>query len=147
MSRCVVVPMLTILIAAPLTASSTSPNTVAAATAFYQAAPAAEDTLLEAELRRLVSLVDGPAAIYALRLGTDQEVSINADEVFPTASMIKIPLLVGLFSAIEESRFGLMDELPYDETVASPGGGDVSATDATGNCCAGEAGADLPARR
>jgi beta-lactamase class A len=39
--------------------------------------------------------------------------------------MIKIPLLVGLFSAIEEGRFGLMDELPYDETVASPGGGDV----------------------
>jgi beta-lactamase class A len=125
MSRSMLVLMLTMLVTDPLTASSTSSNPLPEATAFSQPSPAAEDTLLEAALRRLVSSVSGHAAVYARRLGTDQEVSINADEVFPTASMIKIPLLVGLFGAIEEGRFGLMDELPYDETLATPGGGDV----------------------
>jgi beta-lactamase class A len=125
MSRSMLVLMLAMLVTDPLTGSSTSPNPLPDATAFSQAAPVTEDTLLEAELRRLVSRVRGRAAVYARRLGTDQEVSINADEVFPTASMIKIPLLVGLFGAIEEGRLGLMDDLPYDETLATPGAGDV----------------------
>lgn len=92
--------------------------------AILHTGPVASDTALEAELTQLLARVRGRAGIYARRLGTDQEVSINAEEVFPTASMIKIPLLVGLFAGIDDGHFGLLDELPYDTALAT-GGGDV----------------------
>jgi beta-lactamase class A len=87
--------------------------------------PAGGDSVLEAELTQLVARLGGRAGIYARRLGTEQEVSINADEVFPTASMIDIPLLVGLFAGLEDGRFQLLDEMSYDTSFATPGGADV----------------------
>lgn len=83
------------------------------------------DTSLETALRRITSDFRGHAAIYARRLGTGQEIAIDADEILPTASMIQIPLLVGLYAAIEQGRFQLTDELPYDEALRRPGSGDV----------------------
>lgn len=92
--------------------------------AIQWAGPVASDTVLEAELNQLLARFRGRAGIYARRLDTGQEVAINADEVLPTASMIKIPLLVGLFVGIEDGHFHLLDEMRYDTSFAT-GGGDV----------------------
>jgi beta-lactamase class A len=58
------------------------------------------DKKLEARLRALTDTFHGVAGVYVLNLRTGREVAINADTVFPTASIVKIPILVGIFDKI-----------------------------------------------
>ena len=62
------------------------------------------DSALYAKLSPLVEEFRGRVGIYVRHLRSGRTVSINADEVFPTASMIKVPILVGVFDAIERGR-------------------------------------------
>src|SRR5437868_1655111 len=55
------------------------------------------DKKLEARLYALTDTFHGVAGIYVRNLRTNKEVAINADTIFPTASIIKVPILVGMF--------------------------------------------------
>jgi beta-lactamase class A len=44
-------------------------------------------------------------------------VAINADSVFPTASMIKVPILLTLFEQVERGRFDLEARIAYPDTL------------------------------
>lgn len=66
---------------------------------------------LEKNLGSLVSSFEGNVGIYARNLKTGQEIAINADDLFPTASMIKVPILLTLFDRINK------DSLDYDSTL------------------------------
>src|SRR5690606_20829117 len=44
-----------------------------------------------------------------------------ADEAFPTASMIKVPILVGTFDAIERGELAFGQELVYTDSLEYPG--------------------------
>ena len=76
-----------------------------ARTASAQQRLAASDTHADSVLEaRLVPLVDGfrgTAGIYVRHLRTGATVAIRSDELFPTASMIKVPILVGVFDRME----------------------------------------------
>lgn len=61
----------------------------------------ARDSALEARLAALADRVDGRVGIYVRHLGTGRGALIHADELFPTASMIKVPILATTFSLIE----------------------------------------------
>jgi beta-lactamase class A len=52
----------------------------------------------------------GTVGVYARRMGHPVEITYNADDVFPTASIIKVVILVSLFQ-LAEKRPGLMDEV------------------------------------
>ncbi len=56
---------------------------------------------------------DGQVGIYVRHLEHDQSVAIDADELFPTASMIKVPILGALFDRIERGEIGYGDKLTY----------------------------------
>ena len=60
------------------------------------------DARLEAELAKLASGVDGDVGIYVRHLKTGRGAMIRADEVFPTASMIKVPILLTTFQRIND---------------------------------------------
>lgn len=60
-----------------------------------QALPPVAD--LEQELRALVSGFQGDVGIYVRHLESGQTVAIAADDTFPTASMVKLPLLCALY--------------------------------------------------
>ena len=81
------------------------------------------DHTLEKELRELVKGFKGIPGVYVYNLKTSAEAAINADTIFPTASVIKIPILAGLFKKIEDGQLGLSDTLIYNKERIYGGSG------------------------
>ncbi|MEO7393901.1 MAG: serine hydrolase [Chitinophagaceae bacterium] len=69
------------------------------------------DKKLEAKLKETISGFNGIIGIYIKNLRTGKSVSINADTIFPTASIVKVPILVGIMDKINKG------ELMYDSTL------------------------------
>lgn len=69
------------------------------------------DLKLNFKLQELVKGFQGDVGIYVQNLKTGRVAQINADTIYPTASMIKVPIMCGVFDKIEKG------ELKYDETL------------------------------
>ena len=80
-----------------------------------------KQTVLEGKLRQLVNTFHGDVGIYVRHLKSGLTVNINADSVFPTASMIKIPITIGVFDKIESGELGYFDELVYHDSLLYEG--------------------------
>jgi len=65
---------------------------------------------LEKELQALLNEFHGEAGLYVYHLKKNMELGINEDTLFPTASIIKVPILIGVFHKI------LNGELDFDST-------------------------------
>ncbi|HRO69296.1 MAG TPA: class A beta-lactamase-related serine hydrolase [Chitinophagaceae bacterium] len=63
---------------------------------------------LQAKLEEAIKGFNGQVAVYVKELKTGKIVAINADTLFPTASIVKVPILVGVIDKIERK------ELNYD---------------------------------
>ena len=93
------------------------------------------DKKLESRLKLLIDSFHGVAGIYVRNLQTGKEVAINADTVFPTASIIKVPILVGIFDKIRQGDYSFHQPLVYRDSMARKGSGlmqffkDSAATD------------------
>ncbi|MBO3097059.1 serine hydrolase [Gelidibacter pelagius] len=72
------------------------------------------DKILEKGLQSLVKDFKGDVGIYVYNLKTDQEAGINADTIFPTASIVKVPILIEVFKQIKAGKLHLKDTLVYD---------------------------------
>jgi beta-lactamase class A len=83
------------------------------------------DAALEARLQQLVTPFQGTVGIYVRNLRTGRYAAIRADEVFPTASMIKVPIMLTLFQQIEEGRLGWLDTLTYRDSLLYSGEDDL----------------------
>jgi beta-lactamase class A len=94
-------------------------------TVFYQSAfpQYKTDKRLEAELRTLTDTFPGVAGVYVRNLRTNKEAAINADTIFPTASIIKVPILVGIFDKIGQGVFKYNEPLIYRDSLAKKGSG------------------------
>jgi len=64
-------------------------------------------------------------AVYVWNYEDGNYVDINADEVFATASIIKLPVLVQLFRAIERNDLSIYDEMPLTEYYRTEGSGSL----------------------
>lgn len=65
---------------------------------------------LEPKLQEAIKGFKGDMGIYVKNLRTGKTVSINADTIFPTASIVKVPILLGIMNKINN------DELNYDSS-------------------------------
>ena len=83
------------------------------------------DAALEARLQQLVTPFQGTVGIYVRNLRTGRYAAIRADEVFPTASMIKVPIMLTLFQQIEDGRLGWLDTLTYRDSLLYSGENDL----------------------
>lgn len=110
---------------------------VAAAPLRAQANPPAPwtDTALAARLDSLTHGFRGFVGIYVRHLPSGAAVAINADSVFPTASMIKVPILLTLFDQVERGRLDLEARIPYPDTLTYRY---VEATDVVGYMVPGD---------
>jgi beta-lactamase class A len=81
------------------------------------------DKKLEALLHPLIDSFHGVAGIYVRNLRTGKEVAINADTIFPTASIIKIPILAGIFDKISQGAYSYEQPLVYRDSMAKKGSG------------------------
>lgn len=75
------------------------------------------DAALAAKLRQAIQGFHGEVGIYARNLRTGATVEINADTVFPTASMIKVPILLTMFDQVQRGRLNLEARVPRPDTL------------------------------
>jgi beta-lactamase class A len=114
--------ILPLLAAAPLRAQTAAP-------------PARTDAALAAKLERMVAGFRGEIGIYARHLPSGASVEIKADTVFPTASLIKVPILLALYDQAERGVVDLDARVPYPDTLHYRY---VEATDVVGYMAAGD---------
>ena len=78
---------------------------------------------VEAEIERLAEETGGIVGVAATQLGTGRHVGYREDEVFPTASVIKLPLLVTLYEDAIAGRIDLSERVTYREDTKVAGSG------------------------
>lgn len=79
------------------------------------------DKKLQQKLAELVKGFNGDVGIYVKDLKTGKTASINADSLFPTASMIKVPIMCGVFSEIEKGNLDYHADLTYKDSLLYAG--------------------------
>jgi len=81
------------------------------------------DKKLQKELQELIDSFHGTAGVYVRNLKTEKEAAINADTIFPTASIIKVPILIGIFNKIDSGVFTYHQPMIYRDSAAHGGSG------------------------
>jgi len=83
------------------------------------------DAKLEKQIRELIQGFHGDIGIYVHDLKHDKTVSINADTIFPTASIVKIPILIGVMSKIQRGELNYHQRLTYTDSLLYSEGDDI----------------------
>lgn len=79
------------------------------------------DKKLEKKVRELLKDFQGEVGVYIHNLQKNSTVAINADTVFPTASIIKIPIVIGVMDKIEKGALQYNQELIYKDSLLYEG--------------------------
>ena len=79
------------------------------------------DKVLTKKLRELVKDFKGDVGMYVRHLRTGKTVEINADTLFPTASMVKVPIMIGIMDKVEKGELKYDSLLMYRDSLLYPG--------------------------
>ncbi|MCO5934072.1 class A beta-lactamase-related serine hydrolase [Mucilaginibacter sp. RB4R14] len=79
------------------------------------------DTKLTAQLKAATKGFNGDVGIYVQDLKIGKTAVINADTLFPTASMIKVSILSGLMDKIEKGEMQYNQKLVYRDSLLYAG--------------------------
>jgi len=78
---------------------------------------------IEAQIAAIAGEIDGILGVYARDLRSGVEVAYNADTVFPTASVMKIPIVYELYRQVEAGKVELGQRIMLGEADMVPGSG------------------------
>jgi beta-lactamase class A len=78
---------------------------------------------LERGIQTLVDEFHGDVGVYIQELGSDKKIEINSDTVFSTASIVKIPIMLGVFDKIEKNQLNFHQTLMYRDSIKYGGSG------------------------
>ncbi len=79
------------------------------------------DKKLERKLKELTDTFHGSIGIYVHDLKKNKISSINSDTIFPTASMVKIPILVGIMDKVNKGELKYDSLLTYRDSLLYAG--------------------------
>lgn len=79
------------------------------------------DRKLQASIESLVKGFNGEIGVYVKDLRSGKTVSIQADSVFPTASIVKIPIAIGIVDQINKGGLTYHQQLVYNDSLLYPG--------------------------
>ena len=79
------------------------------------------DNKLTTQLQDAVKGFNGQVGIYVKNLKTGKTAAINADTLFPTASMIKVSIQCGVMDKIEKGELAYNQKLIYRDSLLYPG--------------------------
>ena len=79
------------------------------------------DKKLQVQVEELVKGFNGDIGIYIKSLKTNKVVQINADTIFPTASIVKIPILIGIADKISKGELTYHQNLTYADSLLYAG--------------------------
>ena len=82
---------------------------------------------LEKKINALISTFNGEIGIYVKDLQKNNIVSINADTIFPTASIVKVPILIGIMNKIHNKELDYHHKLTWFDTLNYDPGEDIVA--------------------
>ncbi|MCF0039362.1 serine hydrolase [Dyadobacter fanqingshengii] len=75
------------------------------------------DHKLVKKLEEAMAGFKGEAGIYVRNLKTNRIAEVHADSIFPTASMVKVPILCGIFDKINRGEVAFNQELVYRDSL------------------------------
>ncbi len=84
-----------------------------------------KDRKLEAQILNLISGFHGDIGVYIHDLKRNKFVAINADTIFPTASIVKIPILIGVMDKIQKGELNYHQRLTYTDSLFYDEGDDI----------------------
>ena len=79
------------------------------------------DKKLLSLLEQTIDGFNGNIGIYVKNLKTGKTTSINGDTIFPTASIVKVPILVGVMDKIQKGELDYNQELIYKDSLLYEG--------------------------
>ena len=79
------------------------------------------DVKLNQILTEMAKGFNGDVGIYVKNLKTGKVASLNADTIFPTASMIKVPITCVIFDKIERGELAYQTELVFKDSLLYEG--------------------------
>ena len=79
------------------------------------------DRSLQKKVETLLEGFKGEVGVYAKNLRTGKTISIHADTLFPTASMVKIPILLGVMDKINKGELDYHQNLTYKDSLLYAG--------------------------
>jgi len=79
------------------------------------------DKSVQAQIETLIKGFNGQIGIYAKNLNTNKLISLNGDTLFPTASMVKIPILIGIMDKINKGELQYHQPLIYKDSLLYAG--------------------------
>jgi beta-lactamase class A len=88
---------------------------------FTAAGAQKQDKKLQKKISALIQGFHGDIGIYIKNLKNNRIVSIHADTVFPTASMVKMPILVGIMHKLNSGVLDYHQTLRYRDSLLYAG--------------------------
>jgi beta-lactamase class A len=79
------------------------------------------DRRLQAHIEGLVKGFHGEVGVYVKDLRRGTIASVRADELFPTASIVKIPILIGILDKLEKRELDYHQKLTYTDDLLYEG--------------------------
>ncbi len=79
------------------------------------------DKKLQTRVEDLVRDFKGDIGVYVKSLKTGKTVLINADTLFPTASIVKIPILLGIMDKVNKGELAYQQDLVYEDSLLYAG--------------------------
>jgi len=83
------------------------------------------DAKLQKKIEELTKNFNGTIGVYVHGLKHSRVVSINGDSIFPTASIIKIPILIGVMHKIQTGELNYHQRLTYTDSLFYSEGDDI----------------------
>lgn len=75
------------------------------------------DPTLQRAVEAVAEGFDGVVGVYVRHLPTGRTAALRPDELFPTASMVKVPILVAVFDRIEAGELSMGDRLVFRDSL------------------------------
>jgi beta-lactamase class A len=86
------------------------------------------DTKLQKQIENVINGFNGDIGVYVHDLKHNKTIAINADTVFPTASIVKISILIGIMQKIEKGELNYHQRLTYTDSLYYSEGDDILAS-------------------
>lgn len=93
----------------------------------FQSFAQKRDKKLEQKITTLIQGFNGQIGVYVKSLRNGQTVSINGDTTFPTASIVKVPILIGIMNRIHKKELDYHQKLVWYDTLNYDPGEDIVA--------------------
>jgi beta-lactamase class A len=79
------------------------------------------DKKLQRKVEELIKGFNGEIGVYVKNLKNGKIAAVNADTVFPTASMVKIPIMIGVMDKINRGELSYHQQLVYKDSLLYAG--------------------------